>query len=83
MPPLVYAAGARIKDLNEHRTRISREYPHDWYLDDGHASATIDFGVRNGILEEICACALGSCIYDVKLTREYRMNIGLATRLLF
>ena len=44
-------------------------------LDDGHASATVDFGVRNGILNKnalapaalalICACALGACIYDV------------------
>ena len=42
-PSLRYAAGGRVKVSNEHRTQIS-VHPHDWYLDDGHASATVDFG---------------------------------------
>ena len=66
-PLLGYAAGAHVKDSNEHRTRIS-VHPHDWYLDDGHASAAVDFGVRNGILKKY-ALAPGACVTELHITQ--------------
>ena len=72
-PSLRYAAGARIKDSNEHLTRIS-VYPYDKYFDDGHASATVDFGVRKGI-RKIYALAPSALAFTMlKFTREYRLS---------